>query len=481
MELLIGRIAEKKILSEMLTSTSSELLAVYGRRRVGKTFLIRSVFHKQLIFELSGVHDANTAEQLLNFSRAMAAALGSQLPPAAPKNWTEAFWQLKEVASPILKKRKAVIFFDEFPWLSSHKSGFLSAFEYFWNQWASQQPNLIVAICGSAATWMIKKVVNSKGGLHNRITRKIRLLPFTLHETEQYLKSNNIYIDRYQILTIFMAMGGVPHYLKELKKGESATQAIDRLCFTKDGLLSTEYANLYRSLFENADRHVAVVKALAGKPSGLTRNEIIASCNLRSGGTTSLLLEELVESGFITPHLPFKKNANESIYKLSDEYSLFYLKFIEHSRATGAGTWLKKSSTSSWKSWSGYAFEGICMKHTDNIKQALGISGVFTETSAWRHAPKTGTGTQVDLLLDRQDNVISICEMKFSNTEFVIDKTYAAELQNKLDVFRKESKTKKTLFLAMVTTYGIKTNVHTIGLVQNHVTMDDLFLPLKLM
>lgn len=185
MELLIGRIAEKSILSEALTSTSSELLAVYGRRRVGKTFLIRSVFRKQLIFELSGVHNANTAEQLLNFSKAMAEALGFPFAPAAPKNWTEAFWQLKEFVSPILKKRRAVIFFDEFPWLSSHKSGFLSAFEYFWNQWASQQPNLIVAICGSAATWMIKKVVNNKGGLHNRITRKIRLLPFTLHETEQ--------------------------------------------------------------------------------------------------------------------------------------------------------------------------------------------------------------------------------------------------------------------------------------------------------
>ncbi|WP_316837416.1 AAA family ATPase [Pedobacter nutrimenti] len=477
MELLIGRIAEKKILSETLVSPSSELLAVFGRRRVGKTFLIRSVFQKQLIFELSGVHDANAAEQLLNFSKAIAAASGAQIPPAVPKNWTEAFWQLREFASPIIKKRKAVIFFDEFPWLSSHKSGFLSAFEYFWNQWGSQQPNLIVAICGSAASWMIKKVVNSKGGLHNRLTQKIRLLPFTLHETEQYLKSNNIHIDRYQMLTIFMAMGGVPHYLKELKKGESATQAIDRLCFTKDGLLSTEFSNLYRSLFENADRHISVIKALADKPSGLTRNEIIATCNLQSGGTTSLLLEELVESGFIMPYLPFQKNANQSIYKLSDEYSLFYLKFIEHSRATGAGTWIKKSSASSWRSWSGYAFEGICLKHTDNIKQALGISGVFTENSAWRHAPRTGNGAQIDLLLDRQDNIISICEMKFSNSEFVIDKTYAAELQQKLDVFRRESKTKKTLFLSMITTYGVKNNVYSIGLVQNQVTMDDLFLP----
>ena len=475
MELLVGRTLEKKNLSEALVSTSAELIAVYGRRRVGKTFLIRSVYRKELVFELSGVHDANVGEQLLNFSQAMADALNTQLPLATPKNWTEAFSLLKEFLVPLLKKKKAVVFFDEFPWLSSHKSSFLSAFEYFWNQWASQQPNLIVAVCGSAATWMIKKVVNSKGGLHNRLTRKIRLLPFTLYETEQYLQSRAIQLDRYQMLTIYMAMGGVPHYLKEIKKGESATQAIDRLCFTKDGLLATEFTNLYRSLFENADRHISIVKVLADKPSGLTRNEIIATCKLQSGGTTSLLLEELVESGFITPHLPFLKNVNKSIYKLSDEYSLFYLKFIEHSRATGAGTWFKKSATSSWKSWSGYAFEGICGKHINNIKQSLGISGVYTETSAWRHAPKTGKGAQIDLLLDRQDNTISICEMKFSNTEFEIDKAYAAELQDKLNIFRQESKTKKTLFLVIATTYGLKQNSYAISLVQNKITMDDLF------
>ncbi|WP_443937686.1 AAA family ATPase [Pedobacter sp. MW01-1-1] len=282
MENLIGRIVEKNILLETLESSSAELIAVYGRRRVGKTFLIRSVFQKQLVFELSGVHNANVTEQLLNFSTALGDAIGSQLPIAPPKNWTEAFRQLREAITPILKRRKAVIFFDEFPWLSSHKSGFLSAFEYFWNQWASQQPNLIVAICGSAATWMIKKVVNSKGGLHNRLTRKIRLLPFSLQETELYLQNKGILLDRYQIVTFYMAMGGVPHYLKELKKGESATQAIDRLCFTKDGLLSTEFANLYRSLFDHADVHISVVRALADKPSGMTRKEIIDTCNLNS-------------------------------------------------------------------------------------------------------------------------------------------------------------------------------------------------------
>ncbi|ATP58211.1 ATPase [Pedobacter ginsengisoli] len=477
MEALIGRTVEAKILSEALESDSPELIAILGRRRVGKTFLIRSTYRKQLLFELSGADDASMGEQLLNFSKAMGSALGLPMPIAAPRNWTEAFWTLQEFLAPIVKKKKAVVFFDEFPWLSSRKSGFLSAFGHFWNQWGSQQANLKVVICGSAASWMIKNVVNNKGGLHNRLTKKIRLLPFTLYETELFLKSKGVNLDRYQILTIYMAMGGIPHYLKEIKRGESAAQCIDRLFFAKDGSLANEFPNLYRSLFEHADRHISVVRELAGRPSGMTREEIITACGLQSGGSTTTLLQELVESGFISAYVPFGKNANESIYKLSDEYTLFYLKFVENSRAKGSGTWLKKSAMPTWRSWSGYAFEGICLKHVKNIKDALGISGVYTEESAWRHAPKTGKGAQIDLLLNRSDMVISICEMKFSSSEFVIDKAYATELREKLNIFKSESKTKKSLFLVMVNTYGLKSNINSIGLVQNEVTMDHLFIP----
>lgn len=475
MEKLIGRESEKRILQQALVSKEAELVAVYGRRRVGKTFLIRQVYKQHIICEFSGVHHATTAEQLENFRNVIALALNSPIAPALPKSWTEAFMLLVQYATPLLGK-KVVVFFDEFPWLSSHKSGFLSAFEYFWNSWGSKQANLVVTICGSAASWMIQKIVNSKGGLHNRITKKIRLLPFTLYETSKYLKSKDVNLDQYQILQIYMALGGIPHYLKEIKRGESATQIIDRLCFTKDGLLINEFKNLYESLFEMADRHVNVVKALAAKPSGLTRKEIIAECNLQSGGTTTKLMEELIESGFVGIYLPFQKNVKDAIYRLTDEYSLFYLKFIEHARATGEGTWTKRANSQSWKSWSGNAFESICLKHVAQLKKALGISGIYTEESAWRYAPgKSGQGVQIDLLLDRQDMTISLCEMKFSNTPILIDKAMSFELKDKLDIFKAQTQTKKSVFLTMVTTYGVKDNLHKTGLVQNEVTMKDLF------
>lgn len=470
MEKLIGREHEKKILQETLSSPEAELVAVYGRRRVGKTFLVRQVYQDQMVYEFSGVHGSSTKQQLENFRNAIALTLNTPLLPVIPQNWTEAFLLLIQLLSPQLKKKKAVIFFDEFPWLSAAKSGFLPAFEYFWNSWGSKQANLVVAICGSAASWMIQRVVNNKGGLHNRITRRIRLLPFNLQETAAYLKSRSVNLDHYQTLQVYMALGGIPHYLKEIRKGESATQAIDRLCFTKDGLLVGEFTNLYNSLFEMADRHIAVVKALAAKPSGLTRNEIIHEAGLQSGGTTTKLLEELVQSGFTATYLPFGKTTKDLIYKLSDEYSLFYLKFIEHARATGPGTWIRRAASPSWKSWSGMSFENICLKHAPQIKQALGIASVYTEESAWRS--KTA---QIDLLLDRQDDCINICEMKFSNTTFTIEKSYAAELQRKLTNFREETGTRKTLFLTMITTYGVKDNQYKNTLVHHEVTMEELF------
>lgn len=477
MEQLIGRIAEKEILTDVLASGNPELVAVYGRRRIGKTFLIRKHYAAHIIFEFSGIHSASLANQLQNFTNSIQTVAGSPAALAVPKSWLQAFLLLQKILQPKLDQKRSVIFLDEFPWANSARSGFLEAFEHFWNSWCTKQHNLVVVICGSAAAWMIRNIVNNKGGLHNRISQKIRLLPFTLFETELYLKSNHVNLNQYQILEIYMVLGGVPQYLKNIKPGQSAAAAIDELCFTKDGLLRNEFDNLYRSLFDKADHHIDVIKALASNGSGLTRNEIISACSLSSGGTTTRLIEELVESGFIAPYIPFGKDVKDSIYKLIDGYSHFYLKFMNSRIPSGSSIWLKKSTGSSWKSWSGFAFENICLKHTAQIKSALGIAAVNTEESVWRYVPGKGEkGAQIDLLIDRQDNCINVCEIKFSINEFIIDAGYAAALKNKLDVFKTKTKTRKTIFLTMLTTNGVKQNVNAIGLVQQNLEMGILFL-----
>jgi len=475
MDIVIGREAEKAVLSAILESGEPELVAIYGRRRVGKTFLIRSFFHKQMAFDLSGIHNALLEQQLENFSEALAGAMRS-LPLETPVSWFKAFNMLEDYLTPLIKKQRRVVFFDEFPWINTPRSGFMQAFENFWNTWASRQDNLVVVICGSAASWMIQKVIHNRGGLYNRVTRRMRLLPFDVGETEAYLKERKVNLDRYQVLQLYMVMGGIPHYLKEVRPGESSVQAVDRLCFTKEGLLYDEFKNLYHSLFDNAQDHMAVIRALAKKGKGLTRGEIIEACRLSSGGGVTQLLDELTESGFIMPYIPFDRTLKDSIYKLTDEYSHFYVKFIENKKAEGAGSWIKFSTGTSWKSWSGTAFESICMKHTPQIKKALGIESVYTETSVWRlRGKKEERGAQIDLLIDRQDRCINLCEMKFSIGDFEITKSYAEELKNKLNVFRTHTKTRKTLFLTMVTTHGVKNRNDYVGLVQNEITMDALF------
>jgi AAA+ ATPase superfamily predicted ATPase len=476
MQQLIGRIPEIQILNDAFASNQAELIAVYGRRRVGKTYLVRTIYEKSIVFELTGLKDTNLAGQLENFTDTLAAAFYPKTPLATPRNWVGAFRMLSNALEGHNSKHKRVVFLDEFPWLDTAKSGFLSAFDHFWNNWASKQSNLVVVICGSAASWMIQNIVRSKGGLHNRITRRMRLLPFNLYETEQFLRQQRVTIERHSILQLYMITGGIPQYLKDIRPGESAIQAIDRLCFTNDGPLRDEFKFLYHALFDQADKHVAIVRALANQPSGMSRNEIIKAGGFTSGGSMSKIMDELLESGFIMEYIPFNKNSKDAIFKLCDEYSLFYLKFIENSKSTGEGAWLTKSAGASWKSWSGLAFENICLQHIPQIKKALGISGIYTEQSIWRHTPRTGEkGAQVDLLIDRNDNCINLIEIKFSNNEFVIDKSYAETLRAKRSIFIENTGTRKSVFLTMLSSFGVKTNEYYLSLIQNQITMAVLF------
>ena len=428
---------------------------------------------------MTGLKDANLADQLENFSDTLADTFKPPLPLERPTKWIQAFRQLAHFIEADTRASKKVIFLDEFPWLDTPKSGFLQAFDHFWNNWASKRDNLIVVICGSAASWMIQHIVRNKGGLHNRLTRRIRLLPFNLHETERLLKQRGVVLERHKILELYMALGGIPQYLMDVRKGESPAQTIDRLCFTPEGWLRLEFNDLYPALFDNAEKHISVVRALGNKPTGMTRLELIEACEISSGGSITTMIDELVQSGFISEYVPYGKTSRNIIYKLTDEYTLFYLKFIEGSKSMGGGTWLTKSAGASYISWSEFAFENICLKHVPHIKKALGIAGVYTEHSIWRYSPKPGDpdadGAQVDLLFDRNDRCINLIEIKYSSKDFTIDKKYAEELRNKRWIFQERTKTKKSVFLTMLTTYGVKINEHYLGVVQNQVTMAALF------
>jgi uncharacterized protein len=372
------------------------------------------------------------------------------------------------------KSKKKIIFLDELPWLDTAQSGFIPALDYFWNSFASARKDIILVVCGSAASWMINTLIHNKGGLHNRVTHRIRLEPFSLSECEDFFELRSGVFSKYQIIQLYMVMGGIPFYLDHVDVGLSAAQNINKLCFQPGGILAEEFDDLYTSLFNKAEKHLAIIEALSKKAKGLTRKEITEITQLPNAGSTTRILKELEESGFIRKYLSFEKKERGSLYQLSDFYSLFYIKFIRGNAAVNENDWINGLNTPQQRTWSGYAFEQICLTHIMQIKHALGISGIQTNSSSWINMG-SGNKRQIDLVIDRKDDVINLCEMKFSIKPFTIDKKYYAELMDKINAFRTASQTTKSLFLTMITTFGIARNEYSVDVVQNSLKMEDLF------
>lgn len=469
----IGREKEWKKLESLKQSSRSEFVAVYGRRRVGKTVLIREVFHNTFSFQATATANVPTKLQLLNFYTALETYRKSLGKNDLPTTWFEAFQQLIAYLEQQTEEKK-VIFLDELPWFDTPKSYFVPSLEHFWNSWAAARNDIILIVCGSAASWIINKLINHRGGLHNRVTQRVHLQPFNLKEAEALLKIKNKAITRYQVLQLYMVFGGIPFYLDMVSQELSATQNIESICFAEDGPLRTEFDNLFKALFSKAERHIGIVEAIATKTKGLTREEIVAITGLSKGGGMTRILDELEKSGFIRKYMPFKKKKRNSLYQLVDFYSLFYLRFIKDSNPYDQNNWVNAIDSPSYRAWSGYAFEQVCLYHLQQIKEALSIGGVISHSSAWR-SKTSQNGAQIDLVIDRRDQVINLCEMKFSIAPFVITKAYANQLQQKISTFRAETETKKAIYLTMITTYGLKGNSYAVNLVQNSLDMEVLF------
>lgn len=471
MEKIIGRTAEQKLLKSALESPKAELVAVYGRRRVGKTYLIRSVYDGKIVFELSGLHNGTLYDQLDSFQRRLAAKGGES---RRPTSWMQAFGYLESYLDQLKTTKKKVIFLDEFPWLASRRSKFLMAFEDFWNRYASRRSDLLVVICGSAAAYIAKNILRNRGGLHNRVTRRIRLLPFDLHDTQAFLRSKGIRFSQYDILQIYMAIGGIPQYLDNLTTGESVVQAIDRLCFGKDAPMRNEFSEVFASLFDHPQRHSSIIRTLAKTRGGLTRNEISKKTKLPTGGRLTITLEELEESGFIERYTAFGRVKKDALYRLTDEYSLFFLKFMDNPQTKEIGGWKKQFNSPSYRSWAGFSFETVCLKHVRQIKAELGIAEVASENYSWIEKGNAD-GAQIDLVIDRADRVINLFEMKFHSGAVTLTKSDAEDIRNKIQVFEATTRTSKIIFFTMMTTHGVKENAYSLELIQNQLTMSCLF------
>ena len=475
MENLIGRQLELAELQRALDSKRSEFVILYGRRRVGKTFLVRCFCKDTYSFHFVGAHKQPLQAQLTNFREALLRCNPDVDIPELT-NWHEAFRQLANYLEQCQEARK-VVFFDEMPWIDTQKSDFVSELEYFWSSWVQNRDDIVFIACGSATTWMKEKLEDNQGGLHNRITHRIYLRPFYLSECKQYLLSHGFSWDDYQILQFYMIFGGVPYYMSLLRPQLSLVENVDALIFRRGGELSDEFKELYNALFKKADKYIRIVQLLATKREGFTKTQISDETGYSGGGLTKIL-ENLERCDFIVSYAQYGNKTKQTLYRLCDFYTLFYFSYVKDNRSKDEQYWLHHFQDRSVESWEGFTFEEVCLRHLPHIKRGLGISGMATEASSWRFVPgknDTRKGAQVDLVISRADKMIHLCEMKFSATPYTIKKEYAERLSKRKQLFMEENNISRGVVLTFVTPYGLKEGLHT-SLVHSSLSAKELFL-----
>ena len=478
---MIGREQEVQKLKELYNSGEAEFVAIYGRRRVGKTYLVSETFAGKMAFHHAGLSPLEMEEidgstplrkQLKHFYNSL--ILHGMKKSRCPDNWLDAFLMLELFLQERDNGKRQVVFFDELPWMDTQKSGFLTAFEGFWNTWGCYRKNLMVIVCGSATTWIKNKLIDNNGGLYGRLTYEIKLSPFSLKDCKDFVESKKVKLSEYDIVQAYMIMGGIPYYLKHLEKGKSLAQSVDSVFYAKNAPLKDEFDRLFASVFKNPDKMKAIIECIGKKNAGYTRQEISQLTGITAGGTLSEDLDALIASDFIIKYIPFGMGARDECYKLADPFCLFYLRFVKNKSSLDNSFWLTNLTSQSIISWRGFAFENVCFNHVDQIKKALGISGVNTIQSLWSKRADDTEGAQIDLIIDRADNVINLCEVKFYNNVFVVNNKYHQILLNRQELLEKEMSAGKALHNTLITTYGLKYNEYS-TFFDNVITVKDLF------
>lgn len=476
---MIGRTNEINELNRLYEKNTPELVSVYGRRRVGKTYLINQVFKDRFAFRHAGVSPAENDKkgalktQLYQFYLSL--CLYGMKPTHCPKNWQEAFYMLENLLVKSDDGSRQVVFIDELPWLDTPRSNFISAFESFWNGWGSSRDNLMLIICGSATSWMQDKLINNYGGLYNRITCQLKIMPFTLRECEEYFESNHIAYSRYDIVSSYMTVGGIPYYLDYMRSGKSLAANIDSMFFATNAPLKDEYGRLFASIFAEPARLMSIVELLYTKHIGFTRKEISEKLKITSSGNLTRDLDVLIQSGFVTKYVPFSEGKRNEKYKLVDPFCLFYLRFVKYNNSISENFWETNLDSQKIVTWRGLAFENVCLTHIEEIKSALGIQGVRTNHSSWiKHGTEETDGTQIDLVIERNDNVVNMCEMKFYSDDYRVTKEYDRLIKRRHNTLKEHLPKKASVYNTLITTYGVAKNEYS-GSFVNVITIDDLF------
>ena len=479
---MVGRKQELEELNKLYNSGKAELVAIYGRRRIGKTYLVDTAFENRITFRHAGLSPVEAKdkkkgllkEQLEHFYFSL--QLQGMAKSHCPKSWLEAFFMLEKLLQSKDNGDRQVVFLDELPWMDTPQSGFITAFEGFWNTWACHRANIMVIVCGSANSWILDKLINNHGGLYNRVTYEINLSPFTLGECKEYLESMGVMLSDYDITQSYMILGGVPFYLGYFERGLSLAQTVDKLFFKNNAKLKNEYENLFESTFSKSEAMKTIVEFLDKRNDGYTRRELVDGLGITDSGHLSKNLKALIASDFVQEYVPFGLGKREVHYRLVDPFCKFCLRFINGKEYLDEEFWQQNKTSPAINSWRGFAFENVCFNHIGKIKEALGISGVITSQSAWskRDNEEDDDNTLIDMIISRNDNVVNMCEMKFYSEEFTIEKSYHATLMKRNRLLSSMIPKKAVIHGTLITTYGLTYNEYSGDFVKV-ITLKDLF------
>lgn len=480
MSAIIGREKEISELKELYDSDKSEFVAVYGRRRVGKTFLVDEALKGKITFRHAGLSPVDEygkknalKDQLKHFYFSL--QMHGMKKSRCPSSWMEAFFMLSQLLEDKDVGKRQVVFLDELPWLDTPRSGFITAFEGFWNTWGCHRDNLMLVVCGSANSWMLDNLVNSHGGLYGRTTYEVKLRPFKLRECEKLLQKKGLRLSRYDIVQSYMILGGIPYYLSYMQKGLSLAQNIDQLFFDEDAKLRDEYDRLFASVFASPEQMKRIVGVLGTRRTGFTRQEVLSKAGLDDNGASSKLLKALMASDFIQSYVPFGMGKRDEHYKLTDPFCLFYQKYVEGRNEMDAEFWIHNVTAHSVNSWRGFAFEEVCLAHIRQVKNAINILDVSSTQSSWSlKGDDDKEGSQIDLLINRKDNVVDMCEMKFYNEHFTVSKSYHAKLVHRQNLLTEQLPRRTAIHHVLITTFGLNYNEYS-GIFQHVITIDQLF------
>jgi hypothetical protein len=467
--MFVGRKNELRMLNDAYRSGKDELVVLYGRRRIGKSSLVkRFAEKKKAYYEFEALEGETTPGQINHFLQQLKKQIDDPILDSVRfANWEQVFTYLTEKVINRKSKVKKILFLDELPWMAAGRIRLVSLLKYYWdNHWKSKHVMLI--LCGSVASFMVKKVLHSNA-LYGRTTIEILLKGFSPEEAARLLSKKR---SREETLNYQLVFGGVPKYLEQINTSQSFNKNMNTLCFSPHGIMLKEVERIFYSQFREPRTYLKIINLL--KNGIFSLSEISSKTKIPSGGGLKQYLKNLERAEMIRSYIPFDRSGNSKFkkYTLADEFLVFFFKYMGPNlrviKESSSRRLFETLTQNSFDSWLGFAFERFCLKHAGLLALVMDFADDILLASPY--FKKNDERFQIDLLYQRADRVITVCEIKHQNIK--IGTNIIPEMQRKCALLKVPRG--YALEKALISLYGPDNSLKDTGYFHHFVTLDDI-------